>query len=78
MLFFKKQIINIFLDIKNIFNNIMNENNWLYFNKKKYYFNFLTEIFEVLSNTLSKIETIYYKYFLFPKLEQIYKVGSNN
>lgn len=77
MLFLKKQIINIFLDIKNIFYYILNDN-WLYFNNKKYYFNFLNEIFDVLSNTLLKIETIYYKYFLFPKLQQFYKTGSNN
>lgn len=29
----------------------------------------LTEIMEVLQTTLDKIENIYYKYFLFPKLQ---------
>jgi hypothetical protein len=40
------------------------------------YSKFLSELAEVLSKTLSKIESIYYKYFLLPKLQQIYKTGS--
>lgn len=53
---------NLFIDIKNkLF--IMLESDL------SMYTRCLTEIMEVLQTTLDKIENIYYKYFLFPKLQ---------
>ncbi len=72
MLFIKKQIINLFYDIKKIFGYMLDDN-WLYFKNKSSYFQFLNEIFNLLSNTLIKIENIYYKYFLFEKLHHMVK-----
>lgn len=69
MLFLKKQIMNIFLDLKNIFEHMMNDN-YVYFNNNSSYMRFMNELLNVLTKTLSQIESIYYRYFLFPKLHQ--------
>ena len=70
LLTFKRFIINLFIDIKNkIFHMI--DNNNMYFTNTALYSKFLKELADVLSNTLVKIEDIYFKYFLLPKLQQI-------
>lgn len=40
---------------------------------KEQYMSFLNEIFELLHNTLTSIENLYYKHVLFPKIQKIYK-----
>lgn len=72
LLTFKRHIINLFIDIKNkIFTMIDDEH--MIFAKS----GFLKELASVLTSTLSKIEDIYYKYFLLPKLHQIAKTQSH-
>jgi len=58
----------IFIEIKKQINYIINNNEILYSNN---YFNCLDEIMAVLRNTLYKLQDIYYKYILYPKLKKI-------
>jgi hypothetical protein len=43
------------------------------------YMNCMIEIMQVLKYTYTRFETIYFKYFLYPKLMQMYSqnIGSN-
>ena len=59
----RRCIINLFLDIKTKLFIMIDDSN------SQYYSSFLCELTEILSHTLSKIEDIYYKYFLLPKLQ---------
>ena len=59
---------NIFVEIKKQINYIINDNEILYSNN---YFNCIDEIMAVLRNTLYKLQDIYYKYILYPKLKKI-------
>jgi hypothetical protein len=68
MLFLKKEVINLFININKIYEYMLNDN-FLYFYNKSNYIEFLNELYNILITTLSKIEKIYYKYFLFPKLQ---------
>lgn len=56
---------NIFFEIKKTIKYIINDNYLLFSNN---YFKCLNEILDVLRKALSKIEKIYYKYILHPKL----------
>lgn len=59
---------NIFNEIKKQIIYILNDNDILYTNN---YFSCLNEILCVLNNTLYKIQDIYYKYILYPKLKKL-------
>lgn len=66
----KKYVSNLFIGIqKNILNILENDN--LHLKNKNEYDKGLKEIIGLLTFTLTKIEDIYYKYFLFPRLQQI-------
>ena len=56
---------NVFLEIKKQIRYILKDD-YLVFSSN--YFSCLTEIYKVLINALNKIEKIYYKYVLYPKL----------
>ena len=58
----------IFIEIKKQINYIINDNEILYSNN---YFNCIDEIMAVLRNNLYKLQDIYYKYILYPKLKKI-------
>jgi len=59
---------NIFNEIKKQIIYIINDNEIIYTNK---YVTCLNEILNVLKNTLYKIQDIYYKYILYPKLKKL-------
>lgn len=61
---------NIFNEIKKQISYIINDNDIIYSSK---YFKCLNEILIVLKNTLYKIQDIYYKYVLNPKLTKVYQ-----
>ena len=61
---------NLFLDIKNIFQHMMNDNYVFFNHNNSYYMKFINELMTILTKTLSQIESIYFKYFLFPKLQK--------
>jgi hypothetical protein len=70
ILFLKKYVSNLFYGInKNILNIL--ENDIIYLNNKNEYDMGLKEIIGLLTFTLTKMEDIYFKYFLFPRLQQI-------
>lgn len=56
---------NIFFEIKKQLKYIINDN-YLVLSSK--YYHCLNEVYSVLKNTLYKLEKIYYKYILYPKL----------
>lgn len=58
----------IFIEIKKQINYIINDNEIVYSNN---YFKCIDEIITVLRNTLYKLQDIYYKYVLYPKLKKI-------
>jgi hypothetical protein len=58
----------IFIEIKKQINYIINDNEILFSNN---YFNCMDEIMTVLRNTLYKLQDIYYRYVLYPKLKKI-------
>lgn len=55
----------VFSNIKTYINYILNDEQLIYSSN---YFRCLQELFSVLMSTFSKIENIYYKYILYPKL----------
>lgn len=64
----KRFIINLFLNIKtHIFRIIDDEQIYLIHTSK--YMDCFSELADVLKSTLSKIEDIYYRHILFPKLQ---------
>lgn len=70
VLYLKNYVSNLFSGIqKNILNILENDN--LHLKNKNEYDKGLKEIIGLLTFTLTKIEDIYYKYFLFPRLQQI-------
>jgi hypothetical protein len=64
----KRFIINLFIDVKTKLFLMLDDQAYLSNNSR--YITCLTEIMEVLRTTLSKIEDIYYRHILFPKLSQ--------
>jgi hypothetical protein len=58
----------IFIEIKTQINYIINDNEFLCSNN---YLKCMDEIITVLRNTLYKLQDIYYKYILYPKLKKI-------
>jgi hypothetical protein len=62
------RIRSIFIEIKKQINYIINDNEILFSNN---YFNCMDEIMTVLRNTLYKLQDIYYRYVLYPKLKKI-------
>jgi len=58
----------IFVEIKTQINYIINDNDFLCSNN---YLKCMDEIITVLRNTLYKLQDIYYKYILYPKLKKI-------
>lgn len=65
----RKYVLNLFIDIKNKFFIMIDHE------KATYHSTFLIELCQILSQTLTKIENIYYKYILYPQLQQIYASG---
>lgn len=59
---------NIFFEIKKQIKYILNDDTLIFSSN---YFVCLNEIFNILYNALSKIEKIYYKYIIYPKLSKI-------
>jgi hypothetical protein len=59
---------NIFIEINKQINYIVYDCDFIFSNN---YFNCLEEILIVLRNTLYKLQDIYYKYILYPKLKKI-------
>ncbi len=55
----------VFFNIKNYINYILNDEQFIYSSN---YFKCVQEVFNVLMTTFSKIEQIYYRYVLYPKL----------
>lgn len=72
-IFLKRYVSNLFLGIqKNVRNMLhMCENDVTYLKNEREYDKGLKEIIGLLTFTLTKIEDIYYKYFLYPRLQQI-------
>lgn len=67
----KQHILNLFINIKNKLFYILDEHLLCLSNKQC-----LTELINLLTFTLSRIEDIYYKYILRPKLQSVYMFGS--
>lgn len=59
---------NIFIEIKKQIDYIISDKEILYSNN---FFNCIDEIIIVLRKTLYKLQNIYYKYVLYPKLKKI-------
>ena len=55
----------VFFNIKTYINYILNDDQFIYSSN---YLKCVQEIFNILMTTFSKIERIYYKYVLYPKL----------
>jgi hypothetical protein len=68
---FKIYILNLFIEIKTKFFTMVDS-------EFSYNSLFLTELYQILSRTLIKIENIYYKYYLYPKLQNIYQNDISN
>ncbi len=64
----KKTLHIILLNINRIFNYIITEKN---FKNNSDYYKCITELFILVKNTFNKIEDIYMKYILLPKLNSI-------
>ena len=71
---FKRIIINTFIHVKNKLYFLIDNTN------QSNYMNCMIEIMEVLKSTYIQFENIYFKYFLYPKLLNVYSqnIGSNN
>lgn len=67
MLFFKKYINNLFLDLKKQIYGILDTDNRY---DLHIYIRGFEEIIKLLTKTLLKIEDIYYKHFLLPSLQK--------
>ena len=61
------KLISIFEEIKKQINYIINDKDIIYSNN---YFLCIDELYKVLIKTLCKIQNIYYKYILYPKLQK--------
>jgi hypothetical protein len=59
---------NIFIEIKKQINYIINDNDFVYSSN---YINCMNEVMIVLRKALFKLQDIYYKYILYPKLKKI-------
>lgn len=59
---------NIFVEIKKQINYIINDNDFIYSSN---YINCMNEVMTVLRKALFKLQDIYYKYILYPKLKKI-------
>lgn len=68
---FKIYILKLFIEIKTKFFTMVQSEN-------SHNLLFLTELYQILSRTLIKIENIYYKYYLYPKLQYIYQNDISN
>ena len=64
----KQFVMNLFINLKNKLFAMVDDNQVYLINNSKYV-TCLSEIIEVLATTLTRIEDIYYKYILFPKLQ---------
>jgi len=69
-IFFKSYVSNLFIGIQKNVRNML-ENDVTYSKNQKEYDKGMREIIGLLTFTLTKIEDIYYKYFLYPRLQQI-------
>lgn len=65
---------NIFIEIKTQINYIINDSDFTYSHN---YFKCMDEIIAVLRNTLNKLQDIYYKYILYPKLKKFNFITQN-
>lgn len=59
---------NIFFEINKQINYIINDNDFVYSSN---YINCMNEVMTVLRKALFKLQDIYYKYILYPKLKKI-------
>jgi hypothetical protein len=59
---------NIFIEIKKQINYIINDNDFVF---SRNYINCMNEVIIVLRKALFKLQDIYYKYILYPKLKKI-------
>jgi hypothetical protein len=59
---------NIFFEIKKQISYIINDNDFVF---SRNYINCMNEVMIVLRNALFKLQDIYYKYILYPKLKKI-------
>lgn len=59
---------NIFIEIKKQINYIINDNDFIFSSN---YINCMNEVMIVLRRALFKLQDIYYKYILYPKLKKI-------
>lgn len=66
-IYLKKSIINTIIDIKKLINYILNDNTVLSPNYNKC----ISELYYILMKTFKKIENIYYKYILYPKIVDV-------
>jgi len=67
ILFLKRYVSNLFINIKKqIFFILDREDDIIYYECFK-------ELIDILSATLHHIENVYYKYFLYPKLQKLYQ-----
>ena len=72
--YFKKSIINIFLDIKTLIDHIINDNIILYIKESEYIY-CINQLYIILIDTLKKIEGLYYDHILAHKLNTYYQSG---
>lgn len=70
--YLNKTITNIFLDIKKLIDNIINDNIIISM-KTSEYSKCINKLYAILLDTLKKIEDIYYTHILSPKLSNINK-----
>lgn len=71
ILFLKRYVTNIFINIKKQLLLILDREDDIYHECFK-------EIIDILSATLYHIENVYYKYFLYPKLQKIYQTSNTS
>ena len=67
-IFFKRYVSNLFIGIQKNVRNML-ESDVTYSKNQKEYDKGMREIIGLLTFTLTKIEDIYYKYFLYPRLQ---------
>lgn len=75
-LHFHQHITNLFLDIKSNIVNMLSDK-YIYTKNRTMYKSFIDEIIHILNETLSNIEKVYYKYFLYPKIQDLYNTQNN-
>ena len=65
-----KYIINLFLTIKSNIIKMLSDK-YLFIQPENNYHNLITDIIHILNETVCNLENVYYKYFLYPKLQSV-------